>query len=96
MKLRKKSRFDPAISNATLEVFQNTVTNEVLKKWDHTSEKNKTIQNITKGERRALQELCRDETTITKKADKGGAIVLMNCTDYMEEANLQTLKYIGN
>lgn len=43
--------------------------------------------NTTKKEFQALQELCKDESVITKKADKadnGGATVLMDWVDCMQ------------
>lgn len=38
-KLKKKSTFDPVVSNNALDVFEQTVTNKVLKQWDQITAK---------------------------------------------------------
>ena len=45
--------------------------------------------NLTKQEKAAMEELkSRDDLVITK-ADKGGAVVIMDVDDYVKEANRQ-------
>lgn len=83
IKLKKKSSFDPVINNAALDVFQQTVINKVTKKWELTTNKHKKTNNITRSEFLALKELCKDDTIVTKKADKGGATVLMDRSAHM-------------
>lgn len=85
MKLKTTSTFDPPINNNTVETFKQLVTQEVTKKWNALSE-SKQKSNVTRKEKIALQQLREDESIILKKADKGGAIVLMDTTQYMEEA----------
>lgn len=86
-RLKKKSSFDPVIKIAAMETFEQTVTSEVLKEWDQVTTKNKMKKkNITNQELKALKELSRDEELIIKKADKGGATVLMDNKDYVQEA----------
>lgn len=50
---------------------------------------------MSKDEREALNKLIKNENIIIKKADKGGATVLMNKTDYIREAHrqLHNIKY---
>jgi len=45
--------------------------------------KNKTKQNISKFDRKALLTLSRDKNIIIKKADKGGSIAVLNSEQYI-------------
>lgn len=45
--------------------------------------------NLTKEEKSALEQLGNNHDIVIKPADKGGAIVLLNKEDYVEEANRQ-------
>ena len=42
-------------------------------------------QNITKAERNAIKELSNNKEIVIKPADKGGATVILNTTDYITE-----------
>ena len=46
-------------------------------------------QNLTKEEIKALHELKERDDIIITKADKGGAVVILNVDDYLKEANRQ-------
>ena len=46
-------------------------------------------ENISDDEKDALHDLASDDSIIIQKADKGGAIVIMNTTDYIKEAERQ-------
>ena len=48
-----------------------------------------TRSNLTKGEIDSLYELKNRDDIIVTKADKGGAVVIMNVDDYIKEANRQ-------
>ena len=48
-----------------------------------------TRSNLTKGEIDSLNELKNRDDIIVTKADKGGAVVIMNVDDYIKEANRQ-------
>lgn len=41
---------------------------------------------MTKVDRAAISSLLKDENIVIKQADKGGAIVILNKTDYITEA----------
>ena len=45
--------------------------------------------NLTGKERRSLQELSITDDIVITKADKGGATVIVNVKDYVQEANRQ-------
>ncbi|XP_073443832.1 uncharacterized protein [Dendrobates tinctorius] len=47
--------------------------------------------NISAQKRKAIQSLKTNKEIIIKPADKGGAIVMMNTSDYMKEANRQLM-----
>lgn len=50
--------------------------------------------NLTREERDALNDLCSDSTIIIKKADKGGGIVLLDKSDYVNECRRQLFNEI--
>lgn len=41
--------------------------------------------NLSLQERRTLEDLARDESSVIKEADKGGAIVVLNTANYHQE-----------
>jgi hypothetical protein len=84
-KFRKKSTFDPNVNNPLLKAFFSLVTQDVN---DHTP-RNPRKQNLTTQERESLQRLRSNPLITIKKADKGNAIVLMDTTDYIKEAERQ-------
>ena len=78
------------------------IKDDILKELNELeTEANKIVlknnsSNLTKSERMAIKSLKNDQNIIIKPADKGGATVIMNKTDYIKEANRQlsnTLHY---
>ena len=60
-----------------------------MKETEHKSKDDKSSQNLTKDEIKALKKLeTRDDIVITK-ADKGGAVVIMDVDSYVKEAKRQ-------
>ena len=51
--------------------------------------KSRQSQNLTKEEREAISALKNNPNIIIKKADKGSSLVIMNRTDYINEAERQ-------
>lgn len=88
-KLRTTSTFDPQEQSKMLDAFQESVTQEVHKKWNKYEKYSKITPNITRKDKEAIKALSEDDTLITKKADKGGAIVIMDNTLYLNEVGLQ-------
>ena len=70
----------------------NTFCAAVMKETEQESKKEKTSQNLTKEELKALHELeTRDDIVITK-VDNGGAVVIMDVGNYITEAKRQLEK----
>lgn len=88
--LKHKSRFDPQVYSPTIEAFQQVVIAEVMKGWEQIDKNSKkSKRNLTLKEHEALIQLSNDTFIITKKADKGGGIVIMNWEDYIKETEIQ-------
>ena len=87
-KFRKKSTFNPNITDPLLNAFFPLVTQDVN---DHTP-RNSRNQNLTKNERESLKRLSTNPNITIKKADKGNAIVIMDTSDYIKKLrdNYQT------
>ena len=56
---------------------------------EQTKMKEKPYNNLTKNERTSMKELSEREDIITTKADKGGAVVIVDVKDYIKEAERQ-------
>ena len=85
LKLRQKSNWRPPTGSPNLETFANT--NEMSLSKAHFPINKR--QNISDLERTALKDLAKNREITIKPADKGGAIVIMDTTDYITEANRQ-------
>ena len=84
-KFRKKSSWKPPKSkNDNLESFINYVRSDI--KSCITNTRN---YNLSKSESIALKALKDQEDIVIKPADKGGAVVVMDKTDYIAEGNRQ-------
>ena len=84
-KFKPKSGWKPSPPNRTLEIFQRSVKQEILK----CRPKYNKHDNLTKEERRGLRTLRENPHITIKKADKGSAVVVMNNTDYLREGYRQ-------
>ena len=67
----------------------NTFCAAVMKETEQESKKEKTSQNLTKEEIKALYELETSDDIVITKADKGGAVVIMDVDHYITEAKRQ-------
>ena len=85
LKLRQKSNWRAPSGSPNLETFA-SINDLDLGKSHFPRVKN---QNITNQERIALKSLSKDREIVIKPADKGGAIVVQNKTDYIKEAERQ-------
>lgn len=88
-KFRGKSTFIPPKNrNASIETYCRLVQTDMSKVFQN-KRNYKVHDNLTKEERKALDELKRDNTIVVKPADKGGGVVLLNVKDYELEINRQ-------
>ena len=83
LKNEKQNRFNPPIVNC-IKTYNEAIKDEV-----QNCTQQKTKDNLTKRERAALERLQTRNDIIIKRADKGGATVIMNKTDYHNEAMRQ-------
>ena len=69
-------------------------TKNALETEEQNNNNNKYYNNLTKGERKALKELADRNDIIITKADKGGAVVIIDIDDYIKEAEHQLSKTV--
>ncbi|CAJ0966647.1 unnamed protein product [Ranitomeya imitator] len=86
--LKKKSTFVPQVYPPVIEAFITAVNSDIENLRKDSSKKIKH-PNLTKGEIEALHELSHDKEIIIKKADKGGATVVLDREEYLNEINRQ-------
>ena len=77
---RDKKRFNPPTENF-LETFVDAIKDDVEQ---HPTPRLKS--NLTYDERTALKQLSRNKNIVIKNADKGGAVVIQDATNYEAEA----------
>lgn len=82
---KNKSKFNPLCPNPSIQTFCRMVEGEILENYKH----NAHYSNISPDEKSAITELSKDTNIIIKAADKGGAIVVQNISDYKKEAYRQ-------
>jgi hypothetical protein len=83
----KKSKWVPKPSkNVTLEPFIDNVKSDILRTAKVNTD---TFDNLTPGERTVLQNLRSNEDIIIKPADKSSAVVVMDKSAYIREAERQ-------
>ena len=85
---KPKSGWRPYPPNRTLEIFQRSVKQEILKSKTKKTKHN----NLTKQERIGLKELKDNPHIVIKKADKGSAVVVMNTTETIYEKGIGNFK----
>ncbi len=86
LEFRNPSSFDPSCEhNPSLDTYCKTVKQEVYKQHGAKFRFN----NLTQGERQALNELANNSEIIIKPADKGGLIFVMDTKMYITEVRRQ-------
>ena len=80
-----KSTFTPRNKDVTTEIYFNSLEEKLLK-IEVPKDK---FNNLTKGERDALQNVKNDKTIVIKGAEKGSAVVACDKQDYIKEAKNQ-------
>ena len=89
MGYKKKSNKEwlPKNIHHSVKTFIEAVEHDLEK--EQKEKKNDTKQNLTKDEIESLNNLKKREDIIITKADKGGAVVIINVEDYLKEAKRQ-------
>jgi hypothetical protein len=84
---KPKSTFNPQVNEEVLDSFCRQVRFDTLK----SPVKKIRWSNLSKDERKGLTQLEQNPDLTIKKADKGSAVVIMNTSDYIVEAERQLL-----
>ena len=71
----------------SVKTFMESVDRDLQKETNETTPERE--QNLTKGEIQSLRNLKERDDIIITKADKGGAVVIINIDDYLKEAKRQ-------
>ena len=82
---RKKSNWTPTKNHHTVETFISLVNNDLM----GMKPKSKLPENLTNKEKQALDTLRNRTDIVITKADKGGAVVIMDTESYIAEAERQ-------
>ena len=85
LKIKTKSTWEPPSGPPNLEHVISSNELGLLK----TTPNSVRCPNITRLERKCLSDLATDKSIVIKKADKGGAIVIQNRSDYVAEGERQ-------
>ncbi|XP_053571929.1 deoxynucleoside triphosphate triphosphohydrolase SAMHD1 [Bombina bombina] len=87
---KDKSHFYPVNArDHIIDLFQRTIEKELtdLHKTLQSTTISKARDNLSRHERKALKDLQDNPNIVITKADKGGAIVVLNTTDYLDEVH---------
>ena len=82
----KKSTWEPYNIHHTVNTFIEAFKNEIENQPDT---KTKRYNNLNKHELKALEDLRNQTDIVITNADKGGAVVIQDTTEYIKEANRQ-------
>ena len=87
LRISRNKTWTPKENHRTVETFAQGFQNDLLKEEEHI--KQIPHKNLSKKEEYAMQNLSKRDDIIITKVDKGGAVVLVDVNDYVEEANRQ-------
>ena len=77
----------PPKNHHTIEAFIEATNNEINEEIAHI--KPPKYSNLSKGEQNALEDLQERDDIVIVNVDKGGAVVIMDVTNYIEKAERQ-------
>ena len=86
-RISRHKTWTPKENHHTVETFAQAFQNDLLKEEENI--KQIPHKNLSKKEEDALQNLSKRDDIIITKADKGGAVVIVDVDDYIQEANRQ-------
>ena len=88
---RSKSKFIPPTNrNPSIETYCRLVEDDIMSLLQEKS-KHRSHGNLDKTEKQSLLDLKADTSIIIREADKGGAVVVLNKSDYVNECYRQLL-----
>ena len=93
-KPKTNKKWRPDKNHHTVETYIEATKN-ALETEEQNNNKNKYYNNLLKGERKVLKELADQNDIIITKADKGGAVVIIDVKDYVKEAEHQLSNKYG-
>ena len=85
--VKSNSTWTPHNPHHTIKTFVEALTNEIKSLPDTYIDTRKN--NLTKDETKALHDFQQRDDIVITKADKGGAVVIQDVSDYISEANRQ-------
>ena len=85
--IKSNSSWTPPNPHHTVKSFVEAFSNEIRNLPDVPP--NKRENNLTKKEKQALEGFQNRDDVVITKADKGGAVVIQDVTDYINKANRQ-------
>ena len=86
-KPQSNKKWTPNKNHSTIETYIGATEKELKQQGDTSG--NKGYNNLSKGERIAMKEVSDDTGIIITKSDKGGAVVIMDVKDCVNEAHRQ-------
>ena len=86
-RISRNKTWTPKENHHTIETRAQAFQNNLLKEEEHI--KQILHKNLSKKEEDALQNVSKRDDIIITKADKGGAVVIADVVDYVQEANRQ-------
>ena len=86
---KSSSSWEPSTNHHTVKTFLEDFSNKVNHELADGPQRNKTKNNLNKQELEALENLKSLDDIIVTKADKGGAVVVQDVSNYIKEANRQ-------
>ncbi|KAJ1110654.1 hypothetical protein NDU88_008002 [Pleurodeles waltl] len=84
---KPKSTFLPAVQSEAIQVFEKDMINR-LKKMRYGS-KNKKYDNLSFSQKMAVNNLKSDSSIVIRESDKGGNVVVLNKSQYLQEGERQ-------
>ena len=87
---KSESNWEPSNTHHTVKTFADDLKNKITNSLETVNQDvKKNRKNLSKNETKALNDLKDREDIVVTKADKGGAVVITDVEDYVEEANRQ-------
>ena len=86
---KSDSNWEPNNIHHTVKTFTEEFRNKIKKSLENGPQGNINRKNLSKKETKAMNDLKEREDIVVTKADKGGAIVINDVNDYVDEANRQ-------